>query len=427
LWRWVGTDIAGLSRWFHNAVNWIPVPLGQPSVEWVVGAGADLAESRGYGSLDRGEQQVMSVSPPHAERPGDGCPQLGGRMQLPARDALSVLEKRRIGGLQQRLVNLPVLIAGVPEAELRREDLAVGCGPDALEGRLAAPPRVIRMRAPSCQARGMRFGLSIPNFAEPDRLLDIARTAEANGWDGWFLWDHILVDRDRPVPVSEPWTVLAAAAIATSHIRLGTMVTPLARRRPWVLARQVTTVDHLSKGRAVLGVGLGVPPEAEYAPFGESADPKQHAALVDEGLTVLDALWRGGPVTHHGPAFELDGVEFAPRPIQRPRVPIWSACSLPARAGVRRAARWDGIVPIYSTATEFRPARPDEVAGAVADIAATRATLDDFDVAVWTVADDQQTQSALQQAGATWIIEGPAPGDDWLDDAVGMASDGPPR
>jgi alkanesulfonate monooxygenase SsuD/methylene tetrahydromethanopterin reductase-like flavin-dependent oxidoreductase (luciferase family) len=273
----------------------------------------------------------------------------------------------------------------------------------------------------------MRYGLSIPNFAEPDRLLDIARATEMSGWDGWFLWDHILVDRERPVPVSEPWTVLAAAAMATSHIRLGTMVTPLARRRPWVLARQVTTVDHLSGGRAVLGVGLGVPPEVEYSPFGESADQKHHAALVDEGLTVIDALWRGERVTHRGSAFELDAVQFAPRPLQRPRVPIWSACSLPARAGVRRAARWDGIVPIYATETEFRPARPDEVAAAVAEIASARGMLDGFDVAVWTVADDGQTRADYERAGATWIIEGPAPGDEWLDDAAGMAAAGPPR
>ena len=84
-----------------------------------------------------------------------------------------------------------------------------------------------------------------------------------------------------------------------------------------------------------------------------------------------------------------------------PRVPIWSACSLPARAGVRRAARWDGIVPIYATETEFRPARPDEVTVAVADIANTRGTLDDFEVAVWTVADDPQTRTVYERAGTT--------------------------
>lgn len=114
----------------------------------------------------------------------------------------------------------------------------------------------------------MRYGLSVPNFAEPQRLLELARAADRSGWDGFFLWDHIVVDRDRPVPMSEPWTVLAAAATATSRTRLGTLVTPVPRRRPWVLARQVTTVDQLSGGRAVLGVGLGFPPEQEYGALG---------------------------------------------------------------------------------------------------------------------------------------------------------------
>jgi alkanesulfonate monooxygenase SsuD/methylene tetrahydromethanopterin reductase-like flavin-dependent oxidoreductase (luciferase family) len=271
----------------------------------------------------------------------------------------------------------------------------------------------------------MRYGLSIPNFAEPGALVDVARAADANGWDGFFLWDHILVDRSEAVPVSEPWTVLAAAATATSRVRLGTMVTPVARRRPWVLARQVTTVDHLSQGRTVLGVGLGVPPDAEYGAFGESAAPRDHAALLDEGLTVIDALWQGGPVDHDGPVHHLEGVRFAPRPVQRPRVPVWSACSLPARAGVQRAARWDGIVPVYATAEEFRPVTPDEVVGIVADIGATR-QLDGFDVVVWAVAPDAVRRAAFADVGATWLIEGPAPGDDWLDDAMAIATAGPP-
>src|SRR4051812_39417207 len=118
----------------------------------------------------------------------------------------------------------------------------------------------------------MKYGLSIPNFATPGPLVSIAETAEAAGWDGFFLWDHLVLDRNAPPPISEPWTVLAAVAVRTSRIRLGTMVTPVPRRRPWVLARQVVTVDHLSEGRAVLGVGLGVPPDVEYETFGESAD-----------------------------------------------------------------------------------------------------------------------------------------------------------
>jgi alkanesulfonate monooxygenase SsuD/methylene tetrahydromethanopterin reductase-like flavin-dependent oxidoreductase (luciferase family) len=83
----------------------------------------------------------------------------------------------------------------------------------------------------------VRHGISIPNFAEPGALLEIARAADGAGWDGFFLWDHIVVDRRHPPAISEPWTVLAAAAVTTARVRLGTMVTPVARRRPWVLAR----------------------------------------------------------------------------------------------------------------------------------------------------------------------------------------------
>jgi alkanesulfonate monooxygenase SsuD/methylene tetrahydromethanopterin reductase-like flavin-dependent oxidoreductase (luciferase family) len=272
----------------------------------------------------------------------------------------------------------------------------------------------------------LRFGLSIPNFAEPDRLLDVARAVDDNGWDGFFLWDHIVVDRQSAVPISEPWTVLAAAALVTSRVRLGTLVTPVARRRPWVLARQVTTVDHLSGGRAVLGVGLGVPPDAEYAALGEPADPARHAALLDEGLTVIDAMWSGERVEHHGEHHHVDGVQFLPRPVQRPRVPIWSAAALPARAGVRRAARWDGVAPIYSAGAELRPVTTEELSAIVAEIAQVRGD-DPFDVVVWTVATDAAERASYADAGATWLIDGPAPGAGWLDDAMDIATGGPPR
>ena len=118
-------------------------------------------------------------------------------------------------------------------------------------------------------------------------------------------------------------------------------------------------------------------------------------------------------------------MRFAPLPVQRPRVPIWSACSLPARAGVRRAARWDGIVPVYATATEFRPLTPDEVAGIVAEIGESR-SLDGFDVVVFALAPDEALRGEYRDAGATWLIEGPAPGDDWVDDAMAIAVEGPP-
>jgi alkanesulfonate monooxygenase SsuD/methylene tetrahydromethanopterin reductase-like flavin-dependent oxidoreductase (luciferase family) len=228
------------------------------------------------------------------------------------------------------------------------------------------------------------------------------------------------------VPISEPWTVLAAVATATTRIRLGTLVTPVARRRPWVLARQVTTVDHLSRGRGVLGVGLGVPSDAEYAAFGEPADSERHAALLDEGLEVLDALWSGDAVNHAGDFHRLDGVRFLPRPVQQPRVPIWSAASLPARAGIRRAARWDGVVPVYADGAELRPVTPDELAGVVAEIDRRRDRGDRFDVVVWGRRARDERRAEHEHAGATWLIDGPAPEADWLDDAIAIATEGPP-
>jgi alkanesulfonate monooxygenase SsuD/methylene tetrahydromethanopterin reductase-like flavin-dependent oxidoreductase (luciferase family) len=272
----------------------------------------------------------------------------------------------------------------------------------------------------------MRHGLSIPNFAEPEHLIEVAEAADLRGWDGFFLWDHIVVSQEAPVPVSEPWTVLAAAATATRRIRLGTLVTPVARRRPWVLARQVTTVDHLSGGRAILGVGLGVPPEVEYGALGEDPDQKTHAARLDEGLEIIDALWSGEPVNHDGPHHRLDNVTFLPRPVQRPRVPIWSGASLPARGGVRRAARWDGIVPMYATEQAMRAPTPDEVAGVVAEIESRRGTGTPFDVAVWVIDPGPALRKEYEQAGATWLIEGPAPGPTWLADALAVAGSGPP-
>ena len=201
-----------------------------------------------------------------------------------------------------------------------------------------APGQAVLTHAGSGKNTRMRHGLSIPNLAEPQSLLELARTADMRGWDGFFLWDHILVSQESPLPVSDPWTVLAAASTATDQIRLGTLVTPVSRRRPWVLARQVTTVDHLSRGRAVLGVGLGVPPEVEYGAFGEPTDQKVHAGLLNDGLEVIDALWTGRPVDHDGPHHHVHGATFLPTPRQRPRVPIWSGASLPARAatGPRR-------------------------------------------------------------------------------------------
>jgi alkanesulfonate monooxygenase SsuD/methylene tetrahydromethanopterin reductase-like flavin-dependent oxidoreductase (luciferase family) len=264
----------------------------------------------------------------------------------------------------------------------------------------------------------MRYAINVPNFgdyADPAAVLDLARAAEEAGWDGLFVWDHLLGATDWRVPMADPWVLLAAAATVTHHIRLGPMVTPLPRRRPWVVARQAVTLDHLSGGRLTLGVGLGHPPEAEFAAFGEDPDPAVRARRLDEGLAILAGLWSGEPFAHAGAAYELKRMTFLPRPVQEPRPPIWVAGYWPHRAPLRRAARWDGVVPLSAALAESDPGAPiplSELEEVVACVAAERGDrgLSGFDVVVnGTSPSDAAEAVALhedyERAGATWWSE----------------------
>jgi probable F420-dependent oxidoreductase len=195
----------------------------------------------------------------------------------------------------------------------------------------------------------MRFGIHVPNFGDfhdPRATAALAQEAEANGWDGFFLWDHVQYGRTTYHPTVDPWITLAAIAMATQRIRLGPLVTPLPRRRPWKLARETVSLDHLSAGRLILGVGLGFPPDAEYEYFGEDPDPRVRAEKLDEGLEVLTGLWSGKPFEFAGRHYTVKRTRFRPTPVQQPRIPIWVAGYWEkSRAPFRRAARWDGVCP----------------------------------------------------------------------------------
>ena len=211
----------------------------------------------------------------------------------------------------------------------------------------------------------MRFAVDVPNFgdfADPRLFADLARRAEEAGWDGLFVWDHVTHSKERRRQIADPWVLLTAAALATQRIRLGPMITPVPRRRVSKLAREVTTLDRLTGGRMILGVGLGAPVADEYGTFGETTDMRQLAAHLDEGLEALNLLWSGEPVTFHGEHVVVDDVTFLPTPVQRPRVPIWVAGVWPAKAPMRRAARWDGAVPILLEPDGSMSRRPDPVA-----------------------------------------------------------------
>ena len=196
----------------------------------------------------------------------------------------------------------------------------------------------------------MRFSINIPNFGDfagADTVARVASAAEAAGWDALFVWDHIVHYRRYQRSFGDPWILLTAAALATTRIKLGPLVTPVPRRRPHQLARQESTLDHLSDGRVIFGAGLGVPIEDEYGSFGEPTDPRLLAERLDEGLYLLDRYWSGEPVTHDGRHYHVEDVTLLPRPVQRPRVPVWIGGFWPHRPPMRRAARWDGAVPLF--------------------------------------------------------------------------------
>ena len=267
---------------------------------------------------------------------------------------------------------------------------------------------------------GLCRGLAVPCFADdPADLVQLGIGAERAGLDGYFLWDHLVhSDSGEGPPIVDPWQVLAVVAARTSRIKLGTMITPVARRRPWKLAKEVTTLDLLSGGRVILGVGLGDPAHAEFGLFGEPVDRRVRAELLDEGLDVLAGLWTGQPFSYEGKHFTVGPVRFSPSPVQRPRVPIWVGGVLPSGGLLARAARWDGFVPIH-------PGRPGdratvgEIAAARDRIAGLRGTIEDFDIAIWGELDSAGQVAGLlpgyRAAGATWWIESPGSGPGWLD------------
>jgi alkanesulfonate monooxygenase SsuD/methylene tetrahydromethanopterin reductase-like flavin-dependent oxidoreductase (luciferase family) len=257
------------------------------------------------------------------------------------------------------------------------------------------------------------------SFGDVHALVDLAVAAEEAGWDGFFLWDHI--QYADPVPLCDAWVTLAAVAASTSTIRLGPLVTPLPRRRPWKVAREAVTLDHLSGGRLVLGVGLGIDFWREFSSFqGEAAGDAERAALLDDGIEIITRLWSGEPTTYRGTRSSVDGAQFLPRPVQQPRIPIWSAMIWPAAhpGPVRRAARCDGVMPFTGAAMT-----PAEAAAVHDAVARERGTDAPFDVCVWGEPD--QT-AAYEQAGVTWLVASAGP-DESLVDVRRMVSAGPPR
>jgi alkanesulfonate monooxygenase SsuD/methylene tetrahydromethanopterin reductase-like flavin-dependent oxidoreductase (luciferase family) len=250
----------------------------------------------------------------------------------------------------------------------------------------------------------MKHALFLPPFgelADPRLVMDLAVSAEEKGWDGFFLWDHVLRPAPEPAEIGDVWVILTAVAAATASIRIGPMVTPLVRRRPHKLARETVTLDRLSQGRLTMGFGLGVDTGGELSLFGEITDDKARGEVLDEGLDLLTRLWSGEVVHHTGRYFTADGVRFLPRPYQRPRIPVWLAARGDSRRPVRRAARFDGLFPIEVDAAQL--ARSVEL------VRTERGDLDGFDVAV--LADPSVDLDRFSALGATWAMWSVLPGE----------------
>lgn len=262
----------------------------------------------------------------------------------------------------------------------------------------------------------MRFSINIPNFgdfADARNVATVAAAAEQAGWDALFVWDHVVHDKDkrRGQPFGDPWMLLAAAALATSRLRLGTLVTPVARRRPEQLARQVATLDSLSGGRVIFGAGLGGPIDDEFGSFGEPTDPVVLAERLDEGLDLLHRYWSGEPVNHDGHHYQVHDVTLLPATVQRPRPPVWVGGFWPHRRPVRRAARWDGVVPLFETAKHGHVPPVDEVRDLIAYARHHRADRQTpFEIVLGgaTPGDPAKARdliAPLADAGATWWDE----------------------
>ncbi|NUR49680.1 MAG: LLM class flavin-dependent oxidoreductase [Hamadaea sp.] len=251
----------------------------------------------------------------------------------------------------------------------------------------------------------MRFGIYVAilgDLADPRKTVQLARTAEAAGWEALFVWDHLAFTWGTPA--ADAWVTLSAAATVTERLLLGPAVTPLPRRRPAIVAQTVATLDLLSSGRVVFTAGLGGM-AAEYAAFGEDVSAKTRAARLDEGLSILDRLWRGGPVTHAGKHYTVDGVTLAPLPVSRPRVPIWIGGYAPA--ALRRAAAWDGWVGGGDDEQGRMTTTPEKLHDIVREIGRHRPSMAGYEIALSGVStpSDGALVSAYADAGLTWWLE----------------------
>lgn len=276
----------------------------------------------------------------------------------------------------------------------------------------------------------MKYGFVIDG-GDAIATSELACEAEASGWDGVFISDaiEIGIPNHPPFPWFDPWIVLSAIAMRTERIRIGTMITPVPRRRPWKLARETVSLDHLSKGRLIFGAGLGAAKDdGGFFKVGEAMDIKVRAQRLDEGLALLAGLWSGKPFSFSGEHYEVKEMTMLPTPVQSPRIPIWVPGVWTKEKSMRRALRWDGIIPQKHKSMERMT--PAEVHELKQFVDRHRASSEPFDIVVGGTTPGAnrkraaKTVSAFQDAGATWWLESAMTSLDKLGKRIRQ---GPPR
>lgn len=279
----------------------------------------------------------------------------------------------------------------------------------------------------------MKFAIHAPNFAtysDPRAMADLAREAEDAGWDGFFLWDHYFWKWPQDVPIADTWTLLTAMAANTQRIKIGPLITPLPRRRPWTVARQAATLDHFSGGRVVLGVGIGGDWFGDYSAFGEPVEDKVHGEMLDEALAIITALWSGEPFSFSGKHYHVKDALFIPPPLQKPRIPIWVAGNWPNKKPFRRAAQWDGVAA--EARGDLGTLKPQDFVDMLAYMREQRGADAPFEATHIgrTPGDDPAAASEIvapyAEAGVTWWLEHRGDQQDPLEEMRQRVRQGPP-
>jgi alkanesulfonate monooxygenase SsuD/methylene tetrahydromethanopterin reductase-like flavin-dependent oxidoreductase (luciferase family) len=278
----------------------------------------------------------------------------------------------------------------------------------------------------------VRFGLDFPivgDFSDTRILAELALEAEKAEWDGCFVWDHLQIS--EPTNIADPWIALGLMALSTQRIQLGTLVTPVARRNPWKLARETLTLDQLSRGRLVLGVGLGSDVFGEISSFAGPLQDKVRSEILDEALVVLTGLWSGRPLSFAGRHFRVEAPSFLSAGATAPRIPVWIGATGSRKAPLRRAARFNGVVPVVG---DMHTVLSPEQLGTIVDyIKNFRAQDDDKFDAIHLAnpgrlsgARDSDLIQAYAAAGATWWLVAISPSRNSVDEVRRWIQKGPP-